>query len=88
MAKTPKVKRSYIAHQINHTILLIDISSIFPPTIILPPEGETRELLSLRFQSWRFAEKFLLDGGARRESLDEAQDSLRKVGVAQVNTWV
>jgi hypothetical protein len=67
-------------------VLLIDITSISIPREIFPPEGKAEDLLSLRFQSWEWAEKFLLDSGASRDNLDKARDSLTKTGVAIVNT--
>jgi hypothetical protein len=79
-------RRRYVLHEINHTVLLIDITSISIPREIFPPEGKAEDLLSLRFQSWEWAEKFLLDSGASRDNLDKARDSLTKTGVAIVNT--
>ncbi len=87
MSKILLVKRRYIAHELNHTILLIDITCMGVPIEILPPQGKAEDLLSLRFQSWRFAEKFLLDGGARRDLLDKARDSLNKTSLARIDTW-
>ena len=77
---------NYIVHEFSHTILLIDISKIPLPKEIFPHEGKAQDLLSLRFQSWRFAEKFLLERGAHRDSVDKAHESLNKTGVARVDT--
>jgi len=78
--------RHYVLHEINHTMLLIDITPISIPREILPPEGKAEDLLSLRFQSWKWAEKFLLDSGASRDNLNKTRDSLTKTSLAMVHT--
>ena len=78
--------RRYVLHEINHTVLLIDITSISIPREILPTEGKAEDLLSLRFQSWKWAEKFLLDNGASCENLDKTRDLLTKTSMAIVHT--
>jgi hypothetical protein len=76
----------YVLHEINHTVLLIDITPISIPREIIPPEGKAEDLLSLRFQAWKWAEKFLLDSGASRDNLDKTRDSLTKTSMAIVST--
>jgi hypothetical protein len=42
-------RRRYVLHEINHTVLLIDITSISILRDIFPPEGKAEDLLSIRF---------------------------------------
>lgn len=86
MVETRRMKRRYLVWQVNHTIVLVDTTPIVLPTEIFPPEGKAESLLSLRFQSWKFAEKFLLDRGASRDDLDKTRDSLPKSSMAIVHT--
>ena len=79
------LRRSFIVYEVNHTILLIDMTSISLPREVFPPEGKAEDLLSLRFQAWRHAEKFMLDGGASRDSLDKTRESLNKNNFAIIN---
>ena len=78
--------RRYVLHEINHTVLLIDITPISIPREIFPPEGKAENLLSLRFQTWKWAEKFLLNSGVSRDNLNKTQDSLTKTSMAIVST--
>ena len=86
MLEARRPNRHYVLHEINHTMLLIDITPISIPREILPPEGKAEDLLSLRFQSWKWAEKFLLDSGASRDNLNKTRDSLTKTSLAMVHT--
>lgn len=87
MFKARRVKCRYLALQVNHTVLLVDTTSIGLPSEILPPEGKAQALPSLRFRSWQWAEKFLLEGGASREDLEKTHDSLTKTSLAMLHTW-
>jgi integrase len=62
--KARKLKRRYLVFEVNHSVLLVDTSSIGLPKEILPPEGRAETLPSLRFRSWSWAEKFLLHSGS------------------------
>ena len=84
MIKPKRVKCRYLAFKVNHSVLLVDTTAIIVPKEILPPEGKAETLLSLRFQSWQWAEKFLLEGGASQGNLDKTGDLLRKTGLAVV----
>ena len=87
MFKPKRLKRRYLVFKVNHTVLLVDTSSIGLPREILPPEGKPDALPSLRFQSWLWAEKFLVEGGASREDLDKTRDLLPKTSLAMIHTW-
>jgi hypothetical protein len=78
------VKHRFLIHEVNHTILLVDISTVGLPTEIYPPEGKRQELSSLRFQSWESAEQFLQERGATSDCLSRTQEWLRKSSVAIV----
>jgi hypothetical protein len=76
------VKRRYLIHEINHTILVIDETPIGLPGEIYPPEGKEHNLYSLRFQTWRAAEQHLLKMGAELEVLQRTRRILDKQSVA------
>ena len=78
-------QRRYLVYEVNHTVLLVDASSVGLPNEIFPPEGKEYNLPSLRFQSWQWAEKFLLEGGASRNDLDKTRVSLNKTSLAMVS---
>jgi hypothetical protein len=79
------LKARYIIYEINHTILLIDITGISLPTEIFPPEGKTEGLVSRRFQAWPDAERFLAKCGASRDSLEKARLTLDRNSFAVIN---
>jgi hypothetical protein len=83
--KTRKLKRRYLVFDVNHSILLVDTSSIGLLKEILPPEGKAEALPSFRFRSW--AEKFLLERGASRDDLDKTRDLLPKTSLAMIHAW-
>jgi hypothetical protein len=85
--KARKLKRRYLVFEVNHTVLLVDTSSIGLVNEILPPEGKEEALPALRFRSWSWAEKFLLEGGASRDDLDKTRDLLPKTSLAMLHTW-
>lgn len=87
MFKARKLKRRYLVFEVNHSVLLVDTSSIGLLKEILPPEGRAETLHSLRLRSWSWAEKFLLEGGASRDDLDKARDLLPKTSLAMIHTW-
>jgi hypothetical protein len=72
----------FLVHGLNHTILLVDITEIGLPTEILPPEGKTQSVPSLRFTSWHDAERHLLARGASQEDLSKLRDRFKLAGVA------
>jgi hypothetical protein len=72
----------FLIHELNHTTLVVDITGIGLPSDIVPPNGESQSVPSLRFRSWHDAEQHLLGLGAGQESLNTTEDGLRKIGVA------
>ena len=76
------MRHRFLVHELNHTILLVDITEVGIPTEILPPEGKTQSVPSVRFQSWHAAEEYLLRRGASQEVLGTLRDGLKKAGVA------
>jgi len=72
----------FLIHELNHTILIVDITPVGLPTEVYPPEGKNQELMALRFQGWERAEEFLQDRGADLKLLGQTRDSLRKSSVA------
>jgi hypothetical protein len=72
----------YLLHHINHTILVVDISSVGIADEIYPSEGKAYALSSLRFQTWQSAEQFLLRVGANRTALAKTWSALKSSSVA------
>jgi hypothetical protein len=68
-------------HNLNHTTLLVDITSIGIPSEVYPPEGKPQTVSSLRFPSWAPAEKYLTEHGANKVALRGLQEVLQKNGV-------
>ena len=75
------MRHRFLIHELNHTTLLVDITEIGLPSQILPPEGKSQSVPSLRFQSWLAVERHLLELGADQETLNETKDRLNRVGV-------
>jgi hypothetical protein len=71
----------FLIHELNHTVLLVDITETGLPTEIFPVEGKSESLPSLRFQSWRAAEQHLLGLSAGQKALDATKTGLKKIGV-------
>ncbi len=76
------MKHRFLIHELNHTVLLVDITGIGLPTATLPSEGGPQSVPSLRFRSGGDVEQHLLGFGAKQESLNIVKDGLRKSGVA------
>jgi hypothetical protein len=76
------MEHRFLLHNLNHTILCVDISGIGIPADIIPDSGEDRTLQAIRFRTWSNAEKHFLALGARPESLRATDESLRRIGVA------
>jgi hypothetical protein len=75
------MRHRFLVHELNHTILLVDITEVGIPTEILPSEGKTQSVPSVRFQSWHAAEEYLLRRGTSQEVLSTLRDGLKKAGV-------
>ena len=67
---------------LSHTIVAVDISGLGLPTEIYPPEGKEQLVPTRRFQSWKHAERYLVELGATAESLQTVSEALRKASVA------
>jgi hypothetical protein len=76
------MKHRFLLHALNHTILVVDITSIGLPTGIIGDEGEARSLPSIRFRTWHEAERHFLALGAKQKYLETADESLRKTSTA------
>ena len=72
----------FLIHELNHTILLVDITAIGLPSAIFPPGGNPQSLPSLRFHSWLPSEQHLLALGASEASLKATKDQLLTANVA------
>jgi hypothetical protein len=81
------VIRRFIIYPLSHTILLVDITEIGLPTEIYPPEGTLKTVPTYRFNSWRFAEEFLLKMGADAKVLGKITAQIAK-GTIDVLTIV
>ena len=76
------MKYRFLLHNLNHTILTVDITSVGLPTEPIADEGEVRSLPSVRFRGWHEAEQYFLGLGAKQESLRDVDESLRRTSVA------
>jgi hypothetical protein len=76
------MKYRFLLHNLNHTILTVDITSVGLPTEPIADESEVRSLSGVRFRGWHEAERHFLGLGAKQESLRKVNESLRKTGVA------
>lgn len=76
------MKRRFLIHDLNHTILLVDITDIGLPAEVYPADGKSQSVGSLRFQTWHDAEQYLVRSGANQESLNAVKHNLKKAGVA------
>ena len=74
------MKHGFMIHALNHTYLVVDITSIGLPTEIYPEEGKEQMVPTRRFQSWNDAEHFLTGHGADASAVGHAQDALKRWG--------
>ena len=74
------MKHRFMIHALNHTWLVVDITSIGFPTEVYPEEGKEQMLSSRRFQSWNHAEHFLTGQGADASDVGQTQDALKRWG--------
>jgi hypothetical protein len=75
------MRHRFLLHSLSHTVLVVDITAIGLPAEIYPPDGETKTVPSLRFQSWEDAEQYFLRLGADAQTLQETFQRLTKLGV-------
>jgi hypothetical protein len=76
------MKHRYLIYLLNHTPLVVDLTSVGLPDEIYPPEGREQDLPSRRFRSWQTARQFLLSNGADPESLGKVEGALRAASLA------
>ena len=76
------MKRRYLLHAINHTVLLVDATPIGLANEVYPPDGKEQALTSLRFQGWEATERFLLEAGADPKALSETRKALKATSLA------
>jgi hypothetical protein len=76
------MKNRFLFHSLNHTVVLVDITQIGLPNEIYPPEGKPQPVSALRFQSWKYVEKYLLELGATTHMIDQTSSQLFKTSVA------
>jgi hypothetical protein len=80
------MKHRFVVYQLNHTILCIDLTEIGLPSEIYAPQGKSQTVPSVRFQSWKYAETYLLDKGASEDALarTKAQIEETQLGVLTI----
>ncbi len=78
------MKHRFLLHNLNHTTLCVDITSVDIPAGIISGEGERKTLPSIRFRSWSLAEQHLLGLGANQGDLRTTGELLKKNAVAVV----
>ena len=75
------MKHRFLIHTLNHTVRLVDVTSIGIPSEIDLPEGKPQTIPSLPFRSRTLAEKYLTERGAGRITVQGLQEALKKNGV-------
>jgi hypothetical protein len=81
------VKHRFVVYQLSHTILLVDLTEIGLPNEINPPEGKFQMVPSIRFQSWKSAEAYLVKMGADANALEQTDAVIHK-GIPHILTIV
>jgi hypothetical protein len=76
------MKHRFLIHELNHTVLVVDVTEIGLAREIYSPEGRPHTVPTLRFQSSRDAELYFLGLKVGQNSLNAAIRTLRKAGVA------
>jgi hypothetical protein len=76
------MKHRLLLHSLSHTVVVVDITEIGPPTEIYPREGKRQLVPSFRFQSWKDADAYFLQLGADPDLIEKAAASIQKAGVA------
>jgi hypothetical protein len=74
------MKHRFLVHNLNHTVLLVDVTPIGIPSEIDLPEVKPQTVPALRFRSWTLAETYLTERGAGNSALQGLQEALKKNG--------
>ena len=74
----------FLIHDVSHTTLLVDLTEIGLPVEVYPPEGKIQFVPTLRFHSWRDAERYLIGLGADEDSLKSVKSLLMKTSVTML----
>lgn len=71
----------FLFHELNHTILAVDISEIGIPDFKIETDGHKQSVLSVRFKSWTDLEAYFAKFGVKSQ-LTRVQEDLRRSSVA------
>ena len=76
------MKHRFLLHDLNHTVLAVDITEIGIPKAVIESEGQKQPVPSIRFRTWSHAEEYFTKLGADSDSLVKVRDNLRKTSLA------
>ena len=76
------MKHRVLVHSLNHTFLVVDITSIGLPTEIYPQDGQQRDVPTLRFQHWNHVEQCFLRMGADAATVGKTSAEIKKRNIA------
>jgi hypothetical protein len=76
------MKRRFLLHSLNHTILVVDISQFGTASEINPRTGNTKMVPALRFINWKEAEQYFRAKDADTEAIEQAHAQLSKYSTA------
>jgi len=76
------MRHRFLIHALSHTVLVVDITGIGLPDEIYEREGRHTTVPSLRFNSWKDAQRYFCKLGADDEVLERTLDLVKKTGVA------
>ncbi len=74
------MKHRFLLYRLSHTVIAVDLTEIDLPTEIYPPGGKKQMVPTLRFQSWRDVENYLLSLGADAEVLGRSSAQFNNTG--------
>jgi hypothetical protein len=76
------MKHRFLLHDLNHTVLAVDITEMGIPKTPVESEGQKQTVPSIRFRTWSHAKEYFTKLGANSDSLVKVADSLKKTAVA------
>jgi hypothetical protein len=74
------MKHRFLLYRLSHTVIVVDLTEIGLPTEIYPPGGKKQMAATLRFQSWKDVENYLLGRDANEEALGRASAQFNNRG--------